>query len=68
MSTHRATITFDTIQPPQPIDPMGAATPAGPEKMSSVRDRTGINYVDTSGLARTGNTASAIMAIRAGGR
>ena len=52
------------IQPPQPIEPMGAATPAGPEKMGMVRDRTGHNSVDTSSLERTSSKASAVMLLR----
>ncbi len=57
------------IQPPQPIEAMGAATPAGPEKMGSVlHDRTGFNSVDTSSLGQASNKASAIMMLRRGGR
>jgi hypothetical protein len=52
------------IQPPQPIEPMGAATPAGPEKMGMVHDRTGFNSIDTAGLGQTSTKASAIMMFR----
>lgn len=50
------------IQPPQPIDPMQAATPA--EKGASIHDRTGFNTPDTAGLGETASRASAILAIR----